>query len=153
MDKEKFWKFSPWLTRLLLLPPTTIFTLIATRYLAHPVASAAEQGITLNSGLGVTIARVGFGGFPLASAVFVATCLLSRQRLLTGLSFVWILDAVVLTVRVIGMNLDSTVQANMKLVNAEIGLLFITSIGLFLELRRRAFFRRTYPAINQTRAA
>ncbi len=153
MDKESFWKFSPWLMRLLLLPPTVIFTLIAARYLSHPVASAAAQGITLNPGLGVTIARVGLGGFPLASALFVATCLLSRQRLLIGLSFVWILDAVILTVRVIGMHLDSTVQANMKLVNAEIGLLFITSVGLFVELRRRAFLRRTYPPINQTRAA
>jgi hypothetical protein len=150
---EKFWKFSPWLTRLLLLPPTVIFTLIAVRYLSHPVTSAAAQGITLNPGLGVTIARVGFGGFPLASALFLAICLLSRSRLLTGLSFVWILDAVILTVRVIGMNMDSTAQANMKLVNAEIGLLFMTSVGLFLELGRRLFFQRTHAAINQSTAA
>ena len=36
---DKFWKASPWLTRLILFPPTVVFTLIAARYLAHPVAA------------------------------------------------------------------------------------------------------------------
>jgi hypothetical protein len=141
---EKFWKSSPWLTRLVLLPPTVIFTLIASRYITHPVASAAAQGIALTPGLGVTIARVGLGGFPLGCAIFLASCLLSSRRLLTGLTFVAILVGVVLLVRVFGMNADSTVQENMKLVNAEIGLLVVTGAGLFVELGRRAHFRRTH---------
>jgi len=149
---EKFWKFAPWLTRFILLPPTVIFTLIATRYLAHPVASAAAQGITLNPGLGVTIARVGLGGFPLGCSIFLATCLVSRRRLLTGLTFVAILVTVVLLVRVFGMQADSTVQENMKLVRAEIGLLVVTSLGVLMELRRRGYLRRTHPELEEARA-
>jgi hypothetical protein len=60
---NKFWKVAPWLSRLVLLPPTVIFAFIAARYIAHPVASGAAQVIVLPPGLGVTIARVGLGGF------------------------------------------------------------------------------------------
>jgi len=140
---EKLWKSAPWLTRLILLPPTVIFTLVASRYITHPVASAAAQGIVLPPGLGVTIARVGLGGFPLGCAIFLATCLFSRRRLLTGLTFVAILVGVILLVRIFGMTADSTVRENLKLVNAEIGLLVVIGVGLFLELGRRAYLRRT----------
>jgi len=134
---NKFWKVAPWLSRLMLLPPTAIFALIAARYLADPVASAAAQGIVLPPGLGVTIARVGFGGFPLGCSIFLATCLLSERRVIIGLTFVAIMIGVVLGVRVFGMTMDSTVQENLKLVNAEAGLLAVTGFGLFLEWSRR----------------
>lgn len=145
---DKFWKASPWLTRLILFPPTVIFTLIAARYLAHPVVAAAAQGIVLPPGIGVTIARVGLGGFPLGCAVFLATCLVSTRRLLTGLTFVAIMMSVVLVVRVLGMTADSTVPENMKLVGAEIGLLVVTGVGVFLELGRRAYLRRLRPDLE-----
>ena len=139
---NKFWKIAPWLSRLILLPPTVIFSLIATRYLAHPAASAAAQGITFSSNLGLTISRIGLGGFPLGCGIFVATCLLSRRRVLTGLTFVSILVGVVLIVRVLGMYADSTVAENLKLVRAEIMLLFLTGIGIALELAGRAQTRK-----------
>lgn len=145
---DKFWKASPWLTRFILFPPTVIFTLIATRYLAHPVASAAAQGIVLPPGIGVTMARVGLGGFPLGCAVFLATCLVSKRRLLTGLNLVAIMISVVLVVRVFSMMADSTVRENMKLVNAEIGLLVVTGIGVFVELGRRTYLRRIRPELK-----
>src|SRR5215469_7562302 len=145
---KTFWNIAPWLTRLILLPPTVIFALIATRYIAHPVASAAARGIVLPPGLGVTIARVGLGGFPLGCSIFLATCLLSKRRLLTGLTFVAIMISVVLAVRVFGMTADSTVQENLKLVNAEAGLLAVTGFGLFVELSRRAHFRRLHPELQ-----
>jgi hypothetical protein len=144
---KTFYKLSPWLTRLVLLPPTLIFMLIAMRYLANPVGSAAAQGILLPPGPGVTIARVGLGGFPLGSAIFLATCLFSNRRLVTGLTFVSIMASTVLAVRVFGMLADSTVQANLRLVRAEIGLLTISLIGLLMEWWRRAYSRRTeFPA-------
>lgn len=136
---DKFWKVAPWVSRFVLIPPTVIFALIAARYIAHPVASAAAQGIVLPPGLGVTIARVGLGGFPLGCSVFLATCLLSRRRVVTGLTFVAIMASVVLAVRVFGMTADSTVQENLHLVRAEIGLLAITGFGLFVELSRHAY--------------
>ncbi len=145
---ERFQKVAPWLTRLILLPPTVIFTFIAARYLANPVASAAAQGIVLPPGLGVTIARVGLGGFPLGCSIFLATCLLSKRRLLTGLTFVATMASVVLAVRIFGMITDSTVQANVRLVGAEIGLLAVTGIGLFLELSRLAYSHRIHPELQ-----
>jgi hypothetical protein len=80
---SRFWKIAPWLIRLSLLAPSLILALIAHRYLADPIGSAAAQGIVLPPGLGVTIARVGFGGFPLACSIFLATCVFSTRRLLT----------------------------------------------------------------------
>ena len=145
---NKFWKVAPWISRLLLLLPTVIFALIAARYITHPVASGAAQGIVLPPGLGVTIARVGLGGFPLGCSIFLATCLLSRRRLITGLTFVAIMVSVVLGVRLFGMAADSTVQDNLKLVNAEVGLLLVTGLGLLIELSRLAHFRRAHPELR-----
>jgi hypothetical protein len=142
---DKLWKVAPWLSRFVLIPPTVIFALIAIRYVVHPVASAAAQGIVLPPGLGVTIARVGLGGFPLGSSIFLATCLLSSRRVITGLTFVAIMAGVVLGVRVFGMTADSTVQENLHLVHAEIGLLVVTAIGLFAELGQRTHFRGAHP--------
>ncbi len=139
---KTIYRLAPWLTRLVLLAPTIIFIVIATRYLANPVGAAAAQGIVLPPGLGVTIARVGLGGFPLGCAIFLATCLLSDRRLVIGLTFVSIMASVVLAVRVFGMLADSTVQANLRLVRAEIGLLAITVMGLILEWRRGVYSRR-----------
>jgi len=145
---DKFWKAAPWLSRLALLPPTIIFALIAARYIAHPVTSAAAQGIVLPPGLGVTIARVGLGGFPLGCSIFLATGLLSSRRVITGLTFVAIMASVVLAVRVFGMTADSTIQENLHLVHAEIGLLAITGIGLFVERGRRAHFQKARPELK-----
>lgn len=134
---NRFWKISPWLVRLVLLPPTLIFALIASRYLLNPVQAASEVGITFASPLGMTIARVGFAGFPLGCSIFTLSCLLSTRRLLTGLSFVGILVAVLLVVRVFGMTLDGTVPANMHLVRAEAILLAIVTAGVFVETARQ----------------
>ena len=150
---NRFWKAAPWLSRLVLLPPTAIFTLIATRYIAHPVSSAAAQGIVLPPGLGVTIARVGLGGFPLGCSIFLATCLLSQRRLITGLTFVAIMVSVVLAVRVFGMMADSTIQQNLHLVNNEVGLLLVTGFGLFVEWSRRAHFRRAHRELPNAESA
>jgi hypothetical protein len=146
---NKFWKAAPWLSRLVLLPPTVIFALIAARYIAHPVSSGAAQGIVLPPGLGATIARVGLGGFPLGCSIFLATCLLSERRLITGLTFVAIMVAVILAVRLFGMTADATIQENLKLVNAEVGLLLVTGIGLFIELSQRAHVRRAHPELRR----
>jgi hypothetical protein len=119
-----------------LLPPTIILALIAYRHIAHPI----------DAGLGVTIARVGLGGFPLGCSIFLATCLLSNRRLLAGLSFVGILMTVILTVRIFGMTVDSTARENMKLVRAEMGLILLTSTASLIELKRRGNSSKTRSA-------
>jgi hypothetical protein len=96
--------------------PRLFFSLSALRYLAHPVASAASRGITLSPGLGITIGRVGQGGFSLPAATFLPVCLVSRRRLLIGLIFVAIMVGVLLLVRVCGMYTDGSPEQNMKFV-------------------------------------
>jgi hypothetical protein len=64
-----------------------IFIMISVQPLAHPAVAAAEQGIRFTSSLGPTVFRVAFAGIPLGCAAFLAYCLLSSRRTLTGLIF------------------------------------------------------------------
>jgi hypothetical protein len=111
--------------------------MIAARYILHPVESAAAVGMVFSSALGMTIARVGFGGFPLACSLFTLSCLVSRRRVFTGLTFVATVLGVVLGVRLFGMAIDGTVRENMHLVRAETIMLVLFAIAIFLESVRR----------------
>ena len=133
---NKFWRIAPWLTRLMLIPPTAIFTLIASRYLFHPIQTGAGIGLAFNAPVAITIVRVGFGGFPLASAIFTFSCLVSRRRVLTGLGFVAIVMASALCVRVFGMFTDGSVHESMGLVRAEAIMLVTFIAGIFIERSR-----------------
>lgn len=132
-----FWKIAPWLSRLVLLPPTIIFTLIALKYITKPAQAAAQVGISLKTPLAATILRIGFGAFPLGAALFTLWCLISRSRILNGLTFVGIMVGVALIVRVFGMLTDGTVKESMGLVRAEAILLVMCFIGAAIELGRR----------------
>ena len=57
-------------TRVPMVSLTVVLTLIAFRYLINPVQAASAVGIAFTSPGGITVARVGFAGFPLAFAVF-----------------------------------------------------------------------------------
>src|SRR5437879_2202366 len=85
-----------------------------------PFNTAAALCVLLDSPLGVTIARVGFGAFPLGCAIFTFSCLVSSRRLLTGLAFVGNMMGLVLGVRILGILVDGTARENMRLVGAEI---------------------------------
>ena len=138
-----FWKFAPWLTRLILLFPTVIFALIASRYLFDPIQAGAAVGIALNTPMAITVARVGFGGFPLACSLFTLSCLVSTRRILTGLGFVALIMAVALIVRVSGMRVDGSIRENLGLVRAESIMLVVFIFGLFIERGRRNQLRQT----------
>jgi hypothetical protein len=133
-----FWKFSPWISKVILLPPTAILTMVGVRNLAHPEVQAAERGIAFTNPLGATIYRVGFAGFPLGCAAFIAYCLRADQRTLTGLIFSALFNGVVLAVRVFGMAVDSTVQQSSALVKGEIVVVFISLLGVTIEIGRRS---------------
>ncbi|HYL93449.1 MAG TPA: hypothetical protein VEW69_09860 [Alphaproteobacteria bacterium] len=130
---NKFWRFAPWLTRLMLVPPTLIFTLIASRYLFDPVHEGGKIGLAYNAPLAITVTRVGFGAFPLAFAIFTLSCIVSARRVMTGLSFVAMIMAVALIVRVAGMLNDGTVHESMALVRAEAIMLALFIVGIFIE--------------------
>lgn len=132
-----FWKFSPWMSKAVLVPPAAILTKVGVRNLTHPEEQAAERGIAFTNPLGTTIYRVGFAGFPLGCAAFLAYCLRTNQRTLTGLIFSALFNGVVLAVRIFGMTVDSTVKESMHLVRAEIGVVAVSLAGITLELRRR----------------
>lgn len=134
---EKFWKYVPWITRLMLVPPVVIFAMVGLRHIVNPAESATLSGIAFSSPLGATITRVGLGGFPLACSLFILYCLASRQRVTTGLRFVVMLVSVVLVVRVFGMLADGTVHESMRLVRAEIVLLGLFVVGLFFDFATR----------------
>ena len=72
--------FAIWVSRFPLIAATAIFTAISTRFLLDPVHSAAARGIVFSSNGGITVARVGFGAFPLAFAIILLTCLVSRAE-------------------------------------------------------------------------
>jgi len=131
-----FWKAAPWISKVIVLLSTAIFIVISVQPIAHPAASAAEQGMAFTSSLGPTIFRVAFAGFPLGCAAFLAYCLLSNRRTLTGLIFSALVLGIVLLVRIYGMEVDSSVQQSTPLVEAEIVLVAITLVGIAIELKR-----------------
>src|SRR5215467_8357459 len=130
---NKFWKVAPWVTRLILVFPALLFLRIGVHDLSNIVTVMGDRGIAFTSGNGVTVARVGFGGFPLGCGLFLLGCLFFERYLLSALAFVATLDAVVLVVRVAGMFADSSVRENIPLVGAELSLLSFTAVGIVIE--------------------
>jgi hypothetical protein len=90
----------------------------------------------------MTIARVGFGAFPLACSLFTLSCLLSSRRLLTGLGFVATVMSAALVVRVFGMLADGTTKENMHLVVAELVFFVLMLAGILIERGRRQQVRQ-----------
>lgn len=133
-----FWKFSPWMSKVILLPPSAILTMVGVRNLAHPQAQAAERGIAFTNPLGTTINRVGFAGFPFGCAAFIAYCLRTNRRTLIGLIFTALFNGVVLAVRLFGMKVDSTVEQSVPLVKGEIAVVVTCLAGITLEIGRRS---------------
>lgn len=134
-----FWKFSPWMSKLILLPPSAILIMVGVRNLAHPEREAAERGIAFTNPLGATVYRVGFAGFPLGCAAFIAYCLRTNRRTLTGLTFTALFNGAVLAVRLFGMNIDSTVQQSLPLVKGEIAVIVTSLAGMTIEIGRRSY--------------
>ncbi len=142
---KTLWKVAPWVSKVIVLMSAAIFIMIALEPLAHPAANAAAQGIAFTSSLGPTVFRVSFAGFPLGCAAFLAYCLLSSRRTLTGLIFSALVLGILLLVRIYGMEIDSSVQQSMPLVKPEIVLVAITLAGIAIEIGRRSYIRRTMP--------
>jgi hypothetical protein len=121
----------------MLVAPTVIFALIASRFLFDPIRAGAAVGLAFNTPMAITMTRVGFSAFPLACSIFTLSCLVSRRRILTGLGFVAIIMAVALIIRLFGMHVDGSVRENMGLVRAESAMLVLFIIGFFIERDRR----------------
>lgn len=130
-------RFAAVLRRAPLVMMTVIFTMISARYLLNPVHSAAIQGIVLTTPGGVTVARIGFGAFPLALAILAFSCLISTRRLLAGLYMVFTVISVVIAIRLAGIVVDHSAHEAVRLLLPEFVLLTLSVIALCLESARR----------------
>jgi hypothetical protein len=139
-------RFLIWVSRFPLIAATAIFTAISVRFLLDPVRAAAARGIVFSSNGGITVGRVGFGGFPLAFALILLACLISRRRILAGIYMVLTIDIVALLVRIIGMVIDNSVKENIPVLVPETVLLLVSLIALNVELRRRRQEMEPLPA-------
>jgi hypothetical protein len=131
-----FWRAAPWLLRILLLLATVLFFLIGFRYLGDPVNKAAADSIVLGSVMAISRVRVGFGGFPLALSLILLGCLLSRKRLLTGVTVLATTVGVVTAARLVGIAIDGPAEEALKLLRVEIILLALSVAAIFLERAR-----------------
>jgi hypothetical protein len=111
--------------------------MIALRGLVDPVGSSAVHAITLGSAAGVTVARVGFGGFPLAFAVILLGCLVAERRLLTGLASLLVVATVITAARLLGLALDGPAPFTLRVLKPELALIVASAFALGFERRRR----------------
>jgi hypothetical protein len=125
-----------WFNRLVLAAGTFLFAAIAARYLVHPVAAGAPFGIVWGSPAALTIARVGFGGFPLALAVILLACQVSG-RLFAGLGILATVAVVITVVRVAGLLVDGAAPFTQQVLRPEIALAALSLVGAALEAQRR----------------
>lgn len=119
-----------WFSRVLLAGATLLLLAIAIRTLRDPVAATLPQGIALQSPTGTTIARVGFGGFPLGLALALFACLVSRERLRAGLMLLLLVVSAVTLVRIQGLVIDGASERNLQLLRPEFALIALSTIGL-----------------------
>jgi hypothetical protein len=130
-------RHSIWFGRLVLGTATLLFLAIALRGLFDPVGSSAVHDIALGSPAGVTAARVGFGGFPLAFAIILLACLVAARRLLAGLGALAVVAVVLTAVRLFGLVRDGAAPFTVHVLKPEIALVVASAIAFVLERRRR----------------
>jgi hypothetical protein len=128
---------SLWFSRAVLGAATLLMSMIGIRGLFDPVRSVAQHAITLGSAEGVTVARVGFGGFPLAVALVLLGCLLAERRVLTGLAVLAVVAVVVTAARLLGLVLDGAAPFTLFVLRPELALIAASTTALALERRRR----------------
>ncbi|MBV8475528.1 MAG: hypothetical protein JOZ36_02590 [Acidobacteria bacterium] len=130
-------------TRLPMVALTAILSMIALRYLITPVQSAAAAGISFTSPGGITVARIGFAGFPLGFVALFLTSLFSRHRLLSGLRTELLLLAIVIGVRVLAMALAHSSETAVLLI-PEAVLAVLCTFAIRLESNRRKRAQSVY---------
>jgi hypothetical protein len=133
-----FWKLSPWLSRMVILAVAGLFAMIGFKFVSDPQHAAAGAGIMLDSAIGITNTRAGFGGFPLGFALLLVFCLFSSRRLLAALAAIATLAAVILAVRLYGAVQDGTLGESGRLLIPEVAILVVSLSTAFVERRRRA---------------
>src|SRR5215472_7699021 len=128
-----FWRFVPWMSRLVMFPPLIIFTLIMLRYFTDP--GRAISGTILTTPETFTDTRV-IGAWMLTLLILLVTFLLSRERLWMGHLQLVVFMATALVARIFGFLHDGTTLAtgNQRIITiVEIVFLILNPIGLVLQ--------------------
>ena len=127
--------FAPWLSRLIMLPPVLVFTLISIRFFTNP--GHATPGVTLNTPEAFTDTRV-IGAWMVTLLTMLITFLLSEDRLWLGHLQLAIFMGVTLVVRVFGFMNDGTTLAmgNQRPITiVEIVFLALNTLGFIAQTR------------------
>ncbi len=134
--QNRFARFAPWIARVVLAMGSVIFTAIGMRYILDPAGASVKTGVALNTALGHSVTRVGFGAFPLVFAIFSFTCLISRQRLFEGVRLIATLAATVIVVLVYGTIVDGFEMESVILFVPELILLALAVTAALLDPAR-----------------
>jgi len=131
----RLWSFAPWLSRLIMLPPVLVFTLISIHFLTNP--GHAIPGVILNSPEAFTDTRV-IGAWMVTLLSMLITFLFSENRLWLGHLQLAIFMGVTLVIRIFGFMNDGTSLAmgNQRPITiAEIVFLALNTLGFMLQNR------------------
>jgi hypothetical protein len=137
--KGNFRALAPWLSRLVMMPPLFIFTLISTRFLANP--GHAVPGVTLATPESFTDMRV-VAAWMLTFVVMLLLFLSNRKRLWLGHLQLSLILGLALGLRIFGFIHDGTTLAmgnQRTITTAETVLLALNILGLAMQnhLRRQ----------------
>jgi hypothetical protein len=137
--RGKFQTLAPWLSRLVMMPPVFIFTLISTRFLGNP--GHAVPGVTLTTPESFTDTRV-MAAWMLTFVVMLLIFLSDRKRFWLGHLQLSLILGLALGLRIFGFIHDGTTLAmgNQKPITiAESVLLTLNILGLAMQnyLRRQ----------------
>ncbi len=130
-----------WFGRAVLAGATMLMARIAIAYIYDPVSAVAPHGILLGSAEAITIMRVS-GGVFLGIALALVACLVSEERLLTGLGTLAIIATTITAVRLVGAVIDGPAPFTLMVLKPEIGLVVASSMAFWLEYRRHAATER-----------
>ena len=127
--------FTAWLSRVLMVPPTLILTMISIRLITDPAHALASKGVALTQPEAVTDTRV-VGALSLTLASLLFSAILSKNRLRLGHLIVILTMGLALAVRVFGFLADGTTVAmgdqKVKTIG-EVVFLALNCVGLLVQ--------------------
>jgi hypothetical protein len=130
-------RFLPWFSRMAMLPPGFVLTMITFRFFTDP--AHATPGVTLRTPEAFTDTRV-IGAWTLTFLAMLVTFLVSRSRLWLGHLQLACFLGLTLAARVFGFMTDGTTLAmgNQRFITImEIVFLTLNAVGLALQMRQR----------------
>jgi hypothetical protein len=104
---ELRWPFTVWMSRMFMVLPTLILTLISLRFITNPTHAIAEKGVVLSEPEAITDTRV-TGAISLTLVLVIMSAIFSKTRLRMGHLVVILTMGLALSVRLYGFATDGT---------------------------------------------